>query len=346
MRVEDFRIHRRYLRLLFGEEAGEAALAEADRRHGEPPGQTHISTMRFVTHCLDHMRLRNDESYGLAKRPVPLGSFGMLMAAAAQADDFEGALDRFAEAALQLRPDITMSVQKGREGLSLSLRFAGERTARSELMIETYAVLVQCGFRWLTDRQLKIVHLRVHDPLVGLERSLLPAIMNCPTLQQGQGATLRWAAEDARLPLAAVKYQNWAAHELVQFRKLLEEAADAMNAAAEAPATPGIALRVRQAIATGARSEVAASSALGMSPATLRRKLAQASSSFRRISAEMQRNAAESLFATGTPLEEIASEIGYSDVRSLRRACRRWFGVSPSAYRRGRRVPLTGAATA
>jgi hypothetical protein len=70
------------------------------------------------------------------------------------------------------------------------------------------------------------------------------------------------------------------------------------------------------------------------------------STTFRAISADLQRSAAETLFVTDKSLEDIAIEIGYSDVRSLRRACQRWFGVTPTVYRRGRRGRRQHAARA
>lgn len=72
-----------------------------------------------------------------------------------------------------------------------------------------------------------------------------------------------------------------------------------------------------------------------MSSATLRRHLAQQGASIRKIRDEcLQRSAFQLLRHSGTPLSEIASRLGFSDVPSFHRAFRRWAHTSPSAYRR------------
>ena len=339
--VSDFRVPRSYLGLLMGETAAARILARGDAQHGASPDDRDLQSVRFLNACLEQMQTSGDESYGVAARPVPLGTFGLLTAAAGQADDFEGALTRFVDAAKILRADIAMQASRNRDGLSLSLRYRGKRTARSELLIECFAMTVHCAFRWMTGEKLRLVQVRVGMPLPGFERSMLGKVMGCPVSQQASGVMLRYGPETAGVKLAAVKYQNWAAQELGEFMRLLSEAAEAMNAAASRDVAD-IVRRVRQAIGSGARSESATSQALGMSPATLRRRLAEVGQSFRAILADTQRNAVESLFVTDKPLEDIAAEIGYSDVRSLRRACQRWFGVTPTAYRHGRRRARSG----
>lgn len=334
--VEDFRLPRSYLGLLIGEAAATPLLARTDQIDGTGPADPYLGSVRFLHHCLNHIQNSDDESYGVAPRPVPLGTFGLAIAAAGQADDFEGALSRFASANRQLRPDVQVQASRSRDALNLTIAYEGERSARKELMVETFAMTAHCAFRWLTAKPLRLVQIVAAEPLPGFERTTLYKVMGCPVIHQGRGVTLRYAVEEAASGIASVKYQNWGAHELGEFMKLLEEAAENLSLGAQ-PGIADIVQRVRGAITSGARSEVAASQKLGMSPATLRRRLAQVGHSFRAISADIQRSAAESLFVTDKSLDDIAIEIGYSDVRSLRRACQRWFGVTPTVYRRGRR---------
>ncbi|MES2033377.1 MAG: helix-turn-helix domain-containing protein, partial [Pseudomonadota bacterium] len=100
---------------------------------------------------------------------------------------------------------------------------------------------------------------------------------------------------------------------------------------------PDILAQVRGAIGPDAWDEPSAATRLGMSTATLRRRLAEAGSSFREVSSDARRRAAASLLATEHSLEDVAAQLGFSDARSLRRACRTWFGMAPAEYRKAAR---------
>lgn len=327
----DFKVPQRYLSLLAGPESATLLLTRAGIPETHDARAT-LPSITFLNLCLEHMRAMGDESYGVAPAPVPRGAFGLLMAAASQGDTFGDALVRFADAAKLLRPDLVMRAQRSRARGQITITSGQPRTARTEFMIEIFAVTMQCAFRWLTGRRLRPLHVRVAEPMPAFERSVL-SVFGCPTPQNGTGVTLCYAPQDLEAPLLPVKYQHWAAHELGEFMRLLEETAKDIQAP---PLRQGalITAKIAELVAAGVTTEPAAAAALGMSTASLRRRLAEAGSSFRNALSEAQRDAAASLLATDTSLADIAAEIGFSDARSLRRACQRWFGMTPAEYRR------------
>jgi len=329
-----FRLPASYLTLLLGKPIAEKLLAQ----HGRKPltGKDTISSIAFLTFCLQRMRTTGEETYGIAAKPVPKGTLGILMAAASHGNNFAEALSRFAVAARLLRPDITVRYGKGRRSLNIVLGYEGKASARKELMLETFAVSIHCAFRWLTACPLRPQQVTVASPVGVFQWSLLKGLLGCPVVQRGSGVTLSYELSDGALPLAQVKYDAWAAQEFREFMGLLDEAAARRNARAPEDA-PGIVADVRRAISAGCGSENEVSKRLSLSPATLRRRLAGAGSSFRALADEAQRNIAATLLMTDSSLEDIAAASRYSDVRSFRRACLRWFGVSPAAYRRARR---------
>lgn len=330
----DFRVPLRYLPLLVGEASAARLLSRAGIAAQTDDARATLPSITFLNLCLEHMRRVEDESYGVAPAPVPRGSFGLLMAAASQGDDLADALQRFSEAAKILRRDLVIKVLRSRNRLQLSIAAAGERTARKEFMVELFAVTVQCALRWLTGKRLRPLNVRVSEPMPGFERSVLP-VFCCPTLRGGVGVTFSYAPDCAQAPLLPVKYQHWAAAEFGEFMRLLEEAAhDITTNGAGAHAV--IVNQVADLIAAGVVSESAAASQLGMSTASLRRRLAEGGASFRALLADAQRVAASTLLVTDKTFEDIAAELGFSDTRSLRRACQRWFGMTPVEYRRGR----------
>jgi AraC-like DNA-binding protein len=89
-----------------------------------------------------------------------------------------------------------------------------------------------------------------------------------------------------------------------------------------------------EAISRGVRAkEVAAQ--LGISVATMHRRLSAEDLSFKQISDEASKSLAALLIEQRSlPVATIASRLGYSETAALTRAFHRWFGMSPRAYRR------------
>jgi AraC-like DNA-binding protein len=74
--------------------------------------------------------------------------------------------------------------------------------------------------------------------------------------------------------------------------------------------------------------------ALGMSKATLFRRLAAEGTTFEEVLDELRRRRAERLVRAGElPLAQIAHALGFSEPASLSRAYRRWCGISPRSVR-------------
>ena len=73
---------------------------------------------------------------------------------------------------------------------------------------------------------------------------------------------------------------------------------------------------------------------LGLHPKTLQRRLRQEGVTFQSLADSVRRAlAAEYLVFAFLPLAEVASLVGYSSQTPFIVACRRWFGVTPAAYR-------------
>lgn len=133
---------------------------------------------------------------------------------------------------------------------------------------------------------------------------------------------------------------SWLMHPLPTHEPLaLRQALKMLDQEAQASSPQDdLAISVERAIARtltrGAHIEDIAGE-LNMSGRTLRRRLAEQGLSFDVLLDNVRRTRVLSLLANPRMLfEQIAAEAGYSDVRSFRRAFRRWTGVSPSEFRR------------
>ena len=91
--------------------------------------------------------------------------------------------------------------------------------------------------------------------------------------------------------------------------------------------------------------------ALQTSARSLRRNLQRTGTSYQTLLDEVRRDHAhECLVGSNMTMESISEHLGFSDVRSFRRAFKRWTGVTPAEFRRIRRAqslppqPAVGAA--
>ncbi len=91
---------------------------------------------------------------------------------------------------------------------------------------------------------------------------------------------------------------------------------------------------IRARLEDGAPRLAEVAAALGLSPATLQRRLAEAGAAFSEIVDATRRDlAGDYLRQPHRPLSDIALSLGYSELSAFSRAHRRWFGVPPRGNR-------------
>jgi AraC-like DNA-binding protein len=99
-----------------------------------------------------------------------------------------------------------------------------------------------------------------------------------------------------------------------------------------------IKLHVADTLASETISLTREAERLGMSPRTLQRRLTEAGTSLQAIMDECRKEMAESLLMeTELSLSEISYRLGFSAPAAFTRSAIRWFGLTPSAYRRQHR---------
>lgn len=112
----------------------------------------------------------------------------------------------------------------------------------------------------------------------------------------------------------------------------------------------GLSGRVREALLMGRMAETSCADVaarLHMTERTLRRRLGEERTSFRKLLDELRMELALSyLRQTDLSVAELAHTVGFKEEASLRHAVRRWTGQSPQAYRRqmGRQPARVSAA--
>lgn len=96
----------------------------------------------------------------------------------------------------------------------------------------------------------------------------------------------------------------------------------------------GFSDKVRILIERGAEDQSAIARRLGMSVATLRRRLTEEGGSFRQIRSEALSKLADQFLGSDMPLAQVAYRLGFSDTRSFSRAYKSWSGITPNARRK------------
>ncbi len=97
---------------------------------------------------------------------------------------------------------------------------------------------------------------------------------------------------------------------------------------------------VRQLLPSGELSAPLVADQFGIHPKTLQRRLVSAGTTYAQVVDGTRRELADRLL-TGTdlPVAQVSRQLGYAEHSVFSRACRRWFGVPPTEYRRGRPSP-------
>lgn len=91
---------------------------------------------------------------------------------------------------------------------------------------------------------------------------------------------------------------------------------------------------VRRLLPTGAVGLADIARHLGVHPKALQRRLAAEQTTFADLVEKIRRETAHRLLReTDLSLDQLCRQLGYAEQSVLTRSCRRWFGVTPSAYR-------------
>jgi len=89
---------------------------------------------------------------------------------------------------------------------------------------------------------------------------------------------------------------------------------------------------VRVALKRGVIDQTRIAALLGVSAATLRRRLDEEGTSFRDLRRDVLNDAAKRLLAKRQSVAEVSEELGFSEFRSVNRAFKSWNGETPKAY--------------
>jgi AraC-like DNA-binding protein len=273
-----------------------------------------------------------EESHLLTSRPLRQGTTRLVFSSLYQCATLESGLRALADSYNIIHNGQFNTVKK--HGATLSYRVDDEDFPYSAepnpLALEFALLKIHCALSFLTGRQLRLLK-------VCTRRQSLPAfrhhlqLFDARIICDHPGFELVYDSEQADLPLSAEENIDIAGNIYAHYLLLLQQRQpdDYSDDFVQQ-----VLVRIRRCNADSLlpNQELIAAE-LNISVATLRRRLTAKRLSFRSLVDKVNSEQAVNLLHEQQPILRIAERLGYSDERSFKRAFKRWYGVSPAAYR-------------
>jgi AraC-like DNA-binding protein len=273
----------------------------------------------------------DDEFFGQDSRRMKAGSFAMLCHAAVACKTLGQALERSLRFYGLLLDDISLSLKRDAAEARLMLHErapgAGQRVFAHELLL----MLLYGVSCWLVGRRIPILRAQfsyLEPPHSGEYR-----LMYCDDLSFGRPNT-GIAFEADYLDLPVVQNER-------SIKDFLRTAPESILLKYKNGGS--LTARVRRWLRQFLPGEVpdfeGLAGELNMTPATIRRRLAEEGASYQSIKDQLRRDMAISyLSLSNRSVMDIALELGFSERSAFHRAFRKWTGASPGEFRRAQQV--------
>jgi AraC-like DNA-binding protein len=291
--------------------------------------QGRVTAEAFAALWLAVARELDDEFFGLDRRRMKVGTFGLIVRASLHARDLGHALQRLLHGLALVFDDITPSLQvlQGQAVVRIDNRIARPESRR--FADETLLVIVHGVLCWLAGRRVPLQAVAFAHPPP--EHAAEYRAMFCQQLHFD--APLTAMAFDVRLLRAA----------LVQTEETLKPflSAAPRSVFLKYRNPDGWSARLRRRLRVGLEQGSLPSfksivREWHVAPTTLRRRLEAEGATFQTIKDELRRDSAiHQLAAGGRSVNAIAADLGFDEPSAFRRAFRRWTGTQPLAYRGG-----------
>lgn len=273
-----------------------------------------------------HLNITQEETHLMSSRPLKRGTTRLIYSNLVHCTNLKEGLELLAETYNVVHGGNYNFVRKRGSRLSYivddkDFHYIGKPNS---FVIEVALINIHCALSFLTDYQLRLNCMSTKREAQVPEDHCLN-LFNC-RLVYGHGFyELTYDASQAELPfrhadaldLSALIYSTYIDKLRVKEPPLVGQE---------------LLKKIEQKIIEGELQQQVIAGSFGMSVATLRRKLDLAGTNFREVLDRIHARMAFDYLSNGLSQDLVAEKLGYSDLRSFRRAFKRWYGSSPVAY--------------
>jgi AraC-like DNA-binding protein len=261
---------------------------------------------------------------GLTPPTHPLNSLGVLSHVVLSAPHVQGALAAISRFTHLVSPTATIDLKQenGRSFLLLTIA-SGRRPVPSQ-RYDFYSTVLLHGIRWVTGREVRPI--AFHHPCAEpIDAQRWRDAFGCPVSFGAPTCMIEIDTADLSLPIPTA---DQTVADLCE--RIATQIAEQQGGS--------VSIRVRQALmkhlSKGDPRRETMASMLCMSERTLQRRLTEEGTSFAELVDEVRREMAQRYFQhSDFSPTEITFALGFSDPSNFYRACKRWFGRSPSTMR-------------
>jgi AraC-like DNA-binding protein len=275
-----------------------------------------------------------EETFSLSARPMMAGTAEFVFSSAAHCATVGEAMQAIARAYNLLHGDEYNLVEASRGGITYAIddaRFP-YTVARDEILclsLECTLIVLHCAICHLagvdlTPRVTRITTGRGRRQTWA--RQAL-AFWNQPVRCESPHYSITYEGAVAGLPLAKRRGQ---VRPRIALHNRIISLVDTRRPSNAPP--PGLVDQVVHALRAGLQFQDEVAARLGVSVATLRRRLEEEAASFRVLRGQVLSERARQMLSEGDNIDAVAEALGFSDSRSFARAFRGWSGVSPATW--------------
>ncbi len=281
-----------------------------------------------------------EETFSLSARPMMAGTAEFVFSSAAHCETIGEAMQAIARAYNLLHGDEYNLIEASRSGITYAVddeRFP-YTVARDEVLclsLECTLIVLHCALCHLAGVDLtpRVTRITTGRGWRQTWAKQALAFWNLPVRYGSRHYALTYESAVASLPLAQRRGQVRPRIALHNRIISLIEARRPSNAP-----PPGLVDQVAQALRAGLQFQDEVAARLGLSVATLRRRLEGEAASFRALRGQVLSERAREMLSEGDEIDAVAEALGFSDSRSFARAFRSWSGVSPATWARTTRA--------